>query len=188
VSLGQSVLTAAALIVLTILVIGANRLIFQSQEEEYTAKAKTVASEIAKAIIDESMKKKFDELEIVPYAYFQNRWEFTDIWHLGPSTTEAATVSLPDSSWSSSFRSMTGYDDFDDYNGYVRIVDAPLAKGFIARCKVYYVNNTNLNAERSSQGYFKRLDVTVEHPVYLPRLPDPITGTPQVSFSAVKTY
>jgi len=180
VNLGQSILTAAALIVITILVINVNRMIIQSQQEEYRSIASNLASEIASAIINEALSKKFGANAIS--SYYQPSSEFTDPSALGPEGSEPRfSVLLPDTSLNSflpAFRSIAAYNDFDDYNGYIRKVDTPALKGFLAKCKVTYVQVGDLNAIKASKGYFKQIVVTVEHPQYLS----------QISFSVVKTY
>ncbi len=188
-NLGQSILAAAALVLITILVISANRMIILSQQDEYISIAKNAAGEIANEIINEALSKRYDK---TTFSYYPDSTEFTSPSLLKPEWSEPKfTVSSPDTSFSSSlpsFRSTTSYNDFDDYNGYVRKVNTPTIKGFIAICTVTYTQPENLNVASSDYGYFKRIVVTVEQPTYLPRIPDPVTGTPQISFSAVKTY
>jgi hypothetical protein len=180
VNLGQSILAAGALIVITILVISANRMIILSQQDEYKSIAANDASEIASAIMNEALSKKFDALSNT--TYYQPSGEFTTTSVLGPEGSEPKfSVSSPDIA---TFSSISLYNDFDDYNGYIRKVDTQTMSGFIAKCSVSYVQSNNLNVVSNSKGYFKRIVVTVEHPVYLP----PINGIPQISFSAVKTY
>ncbi|MCX6120517.1 MAG: hypothetical protein NTX44_02720 [Ignavibacteriales bacterium] len=177
-NLGQSILAAAALIAITILVISANRLIVQSQQDEYRSIAFNQASEIASALMNEALSKKFGT-NVNP-AYYQPPSEFTDPSALGPEGSEPRfSVSIPDTATTTStFRSLGSYNDFDDYNGYVRKVNTPALNGFIATCTVTYVQSGNLNVVSTSKGYFKRIVVTVQHPVYLS----------PISFSAVKTY
>jgi len=179
VNLGQSILAAAALIVLTILVISANRMIVQSQEDEYRAIAVNEASEIASAIINEALSKQYDLYNPSTYPDPSN---FTDASSLGPNSTESGNVPLSDVSsipYSSSFRSNKYYNDFDDYDGYRRTVNTRTLNGYEAKCVVTYVQSDNFNVTTTTKGFFKRIVVTVEHSVYL---------KPPISFSAVKTY
>lgn len=184
-SLGQSILAAAALIMLTILVISANRMIVQSQEDEYKAIAVNEASEIANAIINEALSKQYDANSST--SSYQSASVFTDASSLGPNSTESSNVPTPDTSlipYSSSFRSIKYYNDFDDYHLYERKVNTRTLIGYVAKCKVTYVRSDNFNLPTTTKGFFKRIVVTVEQSVYLP----PINGVPQISFSAVKTY
>jgi hypothetical protein len=179
-TLGQSILTTAVLVVITILVISANNIVLQSGEDELSGEAYRIAADAANSLINEALKKKFDvdvdgtyDLYRSPY-YPENN--FTDPSSLGPNATEAGTVTLPDTY---PYRSVAGYNDFDDYNGYSRTVDTPTIKGFTISCTVYYVTITNLNVKTTSKTYCKRLVVTVTHPQYIK---DPI------SFSALMIY
>ncbi len=180
-SLGQSILAAAALIVLTILVISANRMIVQSQQDEYRIIAVKEASEIASSIINEALSKQYDSYN--PSTYVTNPNDFSNPGP-NPTTEQPYVPSNPyyDTSlipYASKFRSMIYYNDFDDYNGYWRKVDTQTLKGYLAKCTVGYVQSSNFNISTGTKGYFKRIVVTVEHPMYL---------EPPISFSAVKTY
>jgi hypothetical protein len=170
-SLGQSILATAALLVLTILVISANRMIVQSQQDEYRAIAVNQAGEIASAIIDEALSKQYDSYN--PSTYVTDPNYFSDP---GPNATEAYNVPLPDTF---PFRSINWYNDFDDYDGYSRTVDTPTLKGYLAKCTVDYVQSSNFTKTTTTKGFFKRIVVTVEQSMYL---------EPPISFSAVKTY
>lgn len=167
----------AALVFVTFLVISVNRMVIESEEDELTAQATNLAPDMAAALINEALKKNFD----VYTGTNAPTYQFSLPSQLGPSLSEASAVTLPDSATPSHpYRSIAGYGDFDDYNGYVRIVDTPLIKGFIVRCTVYYVQASDLDTKYTAQQtYFKRMVVTVEHPQYL---------TTPLSFSTVLTY
>ena len=182
-------MAAAALIVLTILVISANRMIVQSQQDEYRAIAVNEASEIASAIINEALSKAYDNYSYLNRAdtiSYADSTRFTAPGSLGPEWGKPKfSVSNPDiASSTGSFLSASLYTDFDDYNGYWRKVDTPTMTGFIANCTVTYVRPTNLNQPANfRQRYFKRIVVTVYQPQYLPQ-----DALHPISFSAVKTY
>jgi hypothetical protein len=163
-SLGQSMLTAAALIIITMVVISANRLILESQQDEFSGEAYNLASEIANSMLMEASRKKFDEN--FTSSYYQDVWEFADPTSLGASLTESSAVPLPDHA---PFKSIGAYDDFSDYNGYERIVDTPVITGFIVRDSVCYVNPTDPDTPLDYQSYVKKLVVKVSHPIYLPK-------------------
>jgi hypothetical protein len=163
-SLGQSMLTAAALIIITMVVISANRLILESQQDEFAGEAYNLASEIANSMLMEASKKKFDE-NADPSSY-QDVWEFTPASSLGCSMTEASVVEIPDHA---PFKSIGGYDDFSDYNGYERVVDTPVLTGFIVKDSVCYVNPLDTDTPLNNQSYVKKMVVKVSHPLYLPK-------------------
>jgi hypothetical protein len=196
-SLGQSVMAIMALVVITYLVVSANRMISQSLEEELKGEAYNQAGDIANDIINEAMKKKFDDPTVVHvvnqwiwisgywrwfssyklYDFYQSSDDFTMPGSLGPSAAEKIVVTQPDRS---PYKSIAGYDDFDDYNNYQRIVDTPVMSGFVVNCTVSYVASTDLNTPiSSSRTYYKRLLVKISQPRYLPDA---------LSFSTVMTY
>jgi hypothetical protein len=173
-SLGQSMLTAAALIIITMVVISANRLILESQQDEFAGEAYNLASEMGNALIAEASKKKFDANATT--IYYQNIWEFTSANGLGPNASEAALVSLPDRF---PFKSIANYNDFDDYHLYWRIVDTPVIPGFVVKDSVVYVRPDELDERVNYPTYLKKMIVTVSHPLYLPR---------PLQFSTVMAY
>ena len=66
-SLGQAILAILALIVITFLVVSANRIITNSLQDELTGEAYNQAGDIANDIINEALKKKFDDPTVVHY-------------------------------------------------------------------------------------------------------------------------
>ena len=173
-SLGQSILSILALVVITFLVVSANRIITDSLQDELKGEAYNQAGEIANDLINEALRTKFDDPSVWHivngrsyqlYAFYQSPSDFTSPSSLGPSLAEKTAVPLPDTY---PYKSLTGYDDFDDYNGYQRIVDTPVMKGFVVNCTVTYVNGGDLNTPYNGKQYYKRLVVTVSQPTYLP--------------------
>jgi hypothetical protein len=166
-TLGQSMLATAALVVITILALSAYRISVQSMEDELKGEAVKIASDAASSLLNEALKKSFDLS--APTDYYANPSEFTAPSSLGPNTYESNYVQLPDKD---PFRSISttpnyGYNDFDDYNGYVRVVNTSTMTGFTLRCVVTYVQPYNFNIVSSTQTYCKRLTVYVTNPKYL---------------------
>ena len=131
-TLGQSILAIMALVVITFLVVSANRIVSQNLQEELKGEAYNQAGEIASELINEALKKKFDDPTIIHtvnqwiwingygwkwfssyklYDFYQNSTDFTSPASLGPTGAEKTTVQIPDQY---PFKSITGYDDFDD--------------------------------------------------------------------------
>jgi hypothetical protein len=196
-SFGQSILTVLALIVITFLVLSANRIVTQSLKDELKGEAFNQAGEIANDLINEALKTKFDDPTIKHYYtgyvwisyhwvwysnygpyylydFYQKPSDFTAPSSLGP-TTSVGYAGHPDTY---PYKSI-GYDDFDDYNGYQRIVDTPIMKGFVVNCTVTYADSTNLNAPVNYRTYYKRLVVKLTQPTYL---------RDTLFFSTVMTY
>jgi hypothetical protein len=207
-NLGQSMLAAMALVVITFLVVSANRIIIQSRQDELKGEAYNQAGEIASELINEAMKKKYDDPTVTHrqwvdvyadpatrhfylystwvyyklYDFYSLNWttDFTAIGSLGPSIrpsgfNEITAVPLPDRS---PYKSIANYDDFDDYNGYSRIVDTPIMTGFVVNCTVIYLASATL-LPATNPTFTKKLTVKVSQPIYLP---DGLT------FSTTMTY
>jgi hypothetical protein len=196
-NLGQSALAIIALVTITFLIITANRIIIQSRQNELIGEAYNQAGEIASELINEAMKKKFDD-PVVTHTYAVNDW----VWN--PSTSSwqyIGTVSYKlydtyEKNWTVNFtamgslgpsirpsgfnektavpkpdrapyQSIANYDDFDDYNGYQRIADTPIMTGFVVNCTVLYLASTTL-VPAGNPTYTKQLIVKVTQPTYLP--------------------
>jgi hypothetical protein len=182
-SLGQSILSILALVVITFLVVSANRIITDSLQDELKGEAYNQAGEIANDLINEALRTKFDDPSVWHivngrsyqlYAFYQSPSDFTSPSSLGP-TTSVGYAGHPDTY---PYKSI-GYDDFDDYNGYQRIVDTPIMKGFVVNCTVTYADTTNPNTPVNYRTYYKRLVVKVMQPTYLPDT---------LFFSTIMTY
>ncbi|MGB2869702.1 MAG: hypothetical protein WBD36_14695 [Bacteroidota bacterium] len=161
--MGQTMITVAFLVLLTYLVLSANRLLLDSESSSLSSQAEQTSVDLVDALLAEVGRKKYDQKvssgdTVKP--------TFTAPASLGPETGESFTV--PESA---PFQSGTKYNDVDDYNGYSRIVDATQIKGFILRVRVYYVQDarhTTTPYTGSPYPDFKRIDVSVEHPLYMP--------------------
>jgi hypothetical protein len=194
-NLGQSVLAILALVVITFLVVSANRIVANSLQDELKGEAFDLAGDIANDVMNEALKKKFDDPTVVRsftykpywwsspvtvyyklYDFYNDTTDFTKPVSLGPTSSEKTLVPLPDTY---PYKSFTGYDDFDDYNGYQRIVNTQVMSGFVVKCIVSYVASNNLTTPYLGRTYYKRLLVKITQPTYL---------TDTLYFSTVMTY
>ena len=157
---GQTMVTAGFFVLLIASVITANRMIGESTTTTYEGDARNLAVDIARAVMNEAYRKKFDEKSID--SVYQTTIDFTAPASLGPDAGEAIST-LPEVA---PYMSGSKFDDIDDYNGYSRIVNAGNLNGFKISIAVYYVDGTSY-AKSSVQSYFKRIDVSVEQPTYL---------------------
>ena len=80
-TLGQSMLAAVALAVITVLVISANKIVIQSQDDELKGESYRIAGDIASTLINEALKKKFDLS--ATYNYYQIPKRFYFLFELG---------------------------------------------------------------------------------------------------------
>ena len=175
-SLGQTMITMGMLLLLIMSVISANKMITDNATAQLQAQALASSATIANDLLLEIMSKHFDGKPYDPYNAVAvgkdttgglGTADFTDAVSLGPSTTEAAACSLPDSSYVGSYKSIAVYNDVDDYNGYQRIVTFNGISGFVVDVVVYYVTSSAPDSKTTSKTTFKRIQVTVSHPLYL---------------------
>lgn len=159
--MGQTIISAGLIVIVTIAVINANRLVINSQTTKLEAQARLEASDIAMEIITEARTKLFDEE--VDGTDWQDVSEFTGNPSLGPEGT-GETFSLPDVE---PYQSRSRYDDFDDYKGYRRLASAAALSGYEVSCDVFYVTRTSPDTKTTSRTYLKKLTVYVTHPLYL---------------------
>lgn len=169
--MGQTMLTSAFLVLLTIAVMNANKMIVDRDFNYYEQEALKQAGILANSLLDEIVRKKYAG-EADTAGVYQLRTAFTSA--LGPGATAANYVNPGGAADTFPFRSVRGdtpnyFDDIDDYKGYVRSADAGNITGFILTVNVSYVNPSFPNLTTSTQQYLKRIDVTVSHPTYLKR-------------------
>lgn len=158
--MGQTIISAGLIVLVTIAVINANRLVINSQTTKMEAQARLEASDIAMEIITEARLRKYDEY--ADTVFYQATSAFTHYSSLGPESGESFT--LPDTL---PYRSPGRYDDYDDFNGYRRKVSTTTLTGYNVWCKVYYATQTYPDKLTTSKTYVKTLEVYVSHPLYL---------------------
>lgn len=187
-------LTAGMLLLLVMSVISANRMINDNTSAQFQSEALVSSATIANDLLLEIMNKRFDGLpdstklvkgqcttsDFSPYdsLFTQNEW--------GPSATERGLFVTPDTLYNGKYRSIAAFNDIDDYDGYQRTVNYGNITGFIVKVKVYYVTSTTPDVFSKTRTNFKRIDVTVEHPLYLS--PEPPDYTPKAKYSALASY
>ena len=170
--LGQTMLALGALVLLSISVVNTNRMIVDSDQETYQAEALDYAVSLSKSLFGEIATKKFDAN--ATDTTYQSESQFTLPSGLGPASGEVLAT-WPDSAY---FSSIPTYNDVDDYNAYERMVNTARIKGFKVTAQVYYVTDSNTDDPAAVQTYYKKVIVSVEHPIYLKK----------VSFSTIVSY
>jgi hypothetical protein len=187
-STGQTMLSVAFFVLLTVAVLNANRLILSQDETYYTQEALEQGTTFANSLLTEILTKKFDSTVDTTSSYYMYPWEFD--WAMGAGAAAVAYVNpgtprtpdvFPFKSIRGTYRVVVGdvFDDVDDYHDYVRTANTSEISGYLLTVSVYYVNKATPDVHASIQTYFKRVDVTVTHPIYIKR---PIT------FSAIASY
>ncbi len=158
--MGQTLLSAGLIVIVTIAVINANRLVINSQTTKLEAQARLEASDIAMEIITEARTKKFDEK--VDGTDWQAVDEFTEASSLGPDGSESFT--MPDVV---TYQSASRFDDFDDYKGYRRTASSSQLSGYSVSCDVFYVKREAPDTKTTNRTYLKKMIVYVTHSLYL---------------------
>lgn len=179
-SLGQTMLTAGFVVLMIMLTISSNRMLMESSQTVLESEAIDIAADLANSLLIEATRKKFDHYQ-ANYGYYGVS-AFTSPSSLGPESGEALTT-LPDTT---PFQSVSRFNDVDDYNGYTRIVDGQLIKGFKLQATVYYLASRTDLTQKNSKTVLKRIDVLVTHPQYLPR--DTVRNRGGITLTRIMTY
>jgi len=162
--LGQTMLTAVLLIMVIIISISANKMLMDSSLTTYESESVNIASDLANSLMAEVTRKKFDENQANYGSQGTNA--FTIPSGFGPLEASEAFSPIPDVA---PFKSLTKFDDIDDYHGYVRIVDGQSMKEFKITAQVSYVTLVSQQIQNTTtRTALKRIDVTVSHPLYIP--------------------
>lgn len=167
--MGQTMLTSAFLVLITIAVMNANKMIVDRDINFYEQEALKQAGVLANSLLDEIVRKKFDHVADTSGAY-QPRGDFNSA--MGAGATARNNVNPGGAADTFPYRSVRGdspdyFDDVDDYKDYIRSANAGIITGFILTVDVYYVDPAFPNIQVGTQQYLKKIDVTVSHPTYL---------------------
>ncbi len=145
--MGQSLLTIAAMMLLSVISLRMNAAIFLSQDTSQNSKFGLAAISLATSQIEEASRLAFDEnsidnpLSAVAY--------LTSSGLLGKETGE----STPDL-----------YDDLDDYNNYTTVDSSQISAVFNVWMRVSYVNGNALNSVSAVPTWHKKITVKVASP------------------------
>ncbi len=153
-------LTICALLLFGLFALGANALTMSNSKVADRSEYSLTAISLAQSVIDEAKTKAFDE-RTVSARYAVPVDSFATV--LGPEAP-GEMFGLPDSSSNGHFKSRSKYNDVDDYNNYIRIVDTPRARGYVISVLVSYAAEDNPESSTASRTTCKRMDVTVTCP------------------------
>jgi hypothetical protein len=143
---GQSLITIAAMLLLSLTVLRVNSSLLGTDTVLYDTKFGVLAVSLATSVIEEANKKPFDDAGIGDA--ISNLNSLTAPGSLGPSAGEV----------------YPNFDDFDDFNGYTKhITDLPSAV-FDVSCQVCYINPANPDVASGSRTWHKKITVTVTSP------------------------
>ena len=127
---------------------------------------------IAQSVIDEAKTKEFDENTVGKIV--SSITGLTTVGSLGRDGGAEATVPSKDtlssrapySSTNKGYFSAVKFNDVDDYNGYIRIVNTPRAENYQVRVAVNYASATFPDSAKASRTFCKTMTVKVTSPFF----------------------
>jgi len=151
-------LTIGAMLLLSLFILTTNRMIMQNNIIQSESEFVITATSLAQAVLDEIKTKAFDENTVTGEISTPDSLSTT----LGKDTGES--FSYPDVSVTSLYLSATTFDDIDDYNGYQRTVDTPIAESFSLQVVVSYVYPLNPETSSGTNSRCKLVTVNASSP------------------------
>jgi hypothetical protein len=169
---GQMLQTMGALVLLSLLILNANRAVLGNTRTVYTGQYASTAISIAQSYILEATVKEYDQKTIgLPLA--KNVTQFSTT--LGPETGET---------------SIGKFNDVDDYDGYTSMITTPTdpLTAYQVSFTVEYVDENDYAVVCSNPTFYKRITVSVTVPYADPALFQGEGTSPTVSLSSVVSY
>ncbi|OGU42571.1 MAG: hypothetical protein A2315_06800 [Ignavibacteria bacterium RIFOXYB2_FULL_35_12] len=138
---GQMLLSLGALILLSTMILRFNRAVLTSDEVMYNSKFNVLASSLCTSLIEEARGKAFDQE--------------TDSAAV-TKTDQLSTTMGPD--FGEKYES---FNDFDDFNGFIKVDSTMPSAIFYVTSKVTYVEANNLLNIVTKKTWHKMITVTV---------------------------
>jgi hypothetical protein len=149
---GQMLITVAAMLLLSLLILRVGSTTIVNQDSMQTSKFGVLAVSIAASILEEATMKSFDEnANTDPRTYFSNVNELTLNGSLGLDAGEN-----PDSTKT--------FDDFDDFNNYTTTYDNLGSAVFNVTCQINYVDPAVGGLITANRTWHKMLTVRITSP------------------------
>lgn len=148
-STGQMLITAAAMVLLSMLVLRVGGTSLITQESMQNSKFGVLATSLANSIMEEASMKFFDEKSVGNYVANVN--DLTPIADFGVDAGEH-----PDS--------IHTFDDFDDFHGFSRTYDNLPSAAFTVSCAVNYVDPDIGGFISANRTWHKMITVTISSP------------------------
>ena len=143
---GNQLLSIAAIFLLQLLLVNANKHNIERMLLKNTNTAVIAASSVAQSMIEEIQQKAFDENTISKSVL--NDADLTDLSYLGPDTGELNN---------------TQFDDVDDYDGYVTEDSLENIGKFQISVQVDYRINMHTEQSSSKPSFVKVVTVSVDN-------------------------
>lgn len=159
-------LTIGGILLLSTFVLYANGLMSDNVKVAGDNEYMITAISLAQSLIDEAKSKAFDEKAIA--GSITSTDSLTNPESFGRDGAGEFVI-LPDTVRNDLVTSFARFDDIDDYDGYIRIVNTPRAEGYQVRAAVTYASETSPDSSKSTKTFCKRLTVTVTSPYFPPQ-------------------
>jgi hypothetical protein len=159
---GQTMMVILAMMLLGTLSLNVNSTLINSSSTSLEMEAQLDALSYGQTMLDEILSKSFDQKTANGTRIF---YPADMSSYLGYDGGTEFFVK-PDSSYLGAFKSLTKYNDVDDYNGYWRIVTNARLGQFTIRDTVQYVSETCPDSVKLStqQTFYKRVTVYITSP------------------------
>ena len=187
---GQMLMVLGALMLLSLVALSVNSMLVNKTSTMLETEADLNAVSLAQSMLDEILADSYDAATASGTKVYDST-EFTSASGLGPNSTEASNVPLPEPPDTVvSYKSLKYYNDVDDYNGYKRVAFASSMGPFSIIDSVYYVSESNPDQKSTTQTFYKKVVVTVRHRNMYPASEtfDQWAGKYYVQFSDVAVY
>ena len=152
------VLTIGAILLFGTFLSSSNRLMTGNTQIASQNEYNISALAIAQSVIDEAKTKAFDQKTVVSAVAVPT--SLTAVDSLGKDGGSEA-VPNPDTLTSTGYKSMTKFNDVDDYKGYNRLVNTPRAEGYKISIAVGYATEIYPDSSKNVQTFCKKMTVTV---------------------------
>lgn len=143
---GQMFLTLGGMFLLSLLIVRTNNTFLTTGDVMYNTKFGVLAISLGTSMIEEASSKAFDAT--------------TDTMNV----TSLNTLTAPSGLGPASGETHDMFNDFDDYNNYIKIDTSMPAATFKVSCKVGYVEPTAPNNFVNYRTWHKKIVVTVTSP------------------------
>lgn len=154
-------LTLGAFMLFGKFLLSTNAFINNSREFAYQSEFYVTSLSLAQSVIDEAKTKAFDQKTVTKAV--PSRDSLTLSLQLGKDGF-AEAIPNPDTLTSTGYKSNIRFNDVDDYNGYIRLVNTNRAGGYRIVVNVDYMSEGDPNVPSVQRTYCKRIRVTVSSP------------------------
>lgn len=143
---GQTLLTLCAMFLLSMVILRVNKTFLVTGDVMYNTKFEVLATSLGTSMIEEANSKAFDA--VTDTSAILDPLLLTTADRLGPEGTETYLQ----------------FNDFDDYNNFVKIDSTMPAATFKIACKVGYIKPADPSTFVNERTYHKGIIVTVTSP------------------------